>query len=108
MLDVGGGVHQYVGPYISGDINFDAYMKNSEQKLKELRSVVGNQSCIDKAIEILREYNVVILYLINLMIIKFKIGVSMKRKSVFDLLNFAERTLFHLQCTIGRNRHSTT
>lgn len=29
-------------------------MKNSEQKLKELRSVVGRESCIDKAIEILR------------------------------------------------------
>ena len=29
-------------------------MKNSEQKLKELRSVVGRESCIDKAIDILR------------------------------------------------------
>lgn len=28
-------------------------MKNSDQKLKELRSVVGRESCIDKAIDIL-------------------------------------------------------
>ena len=27
IKDVGGGVHQYVGPYISGNVNFDTYMK---------------------------------------------------------------------------------
>ena len=55
-LDVGGGVHQYVGPYISGNVDFGNYMEEAEKKMAELRSVVGQQSCIDRAIDILRVY----------------------------------------------------
>ena len=55
-LDVGGGVHQYVGPYISGNVDFGNYMEEAEKKMVELRSVVGQQSCIDRAIHILRVY----------------------------------------------------
>ena len=55
-LDIGGGVHQYVGPYISGNVDFNIYMKQVDKKMVELRSVLGQQSCIDRAIEILREY----------------------------------------------------
>ena len=54
--DVGGGVHQYVGPYISGNADFNKYMEQAEDKMVELRSVLGEQSCIDRAIDTLRKY----------------------------------------------------